>query len=209
MHVAIIGAGPTGLFLGGALARRGHRVTAVDRDPGPGPDGEWPRRGVMQFHHAHGFRPQIVDALRAEIPAAHDRWLAEGAEPIEFTLPDGVTTRGSMRSRRETFERALRAVVVGTPGLTLRRGHVDAVVLDGPRARGLVVDGLVMAAAEVDPAIGPALAPYLGMVAGPDCLDAVEPRAAAVYRSGWRPARAPGPSRGELARAVRDAAYCR
>ena len=39
MRVAIIGAGPTGLFLGAALARRGHRVTAVDRDPGPAADG--------------------------------------------------------------------------------------------------------------------------------------------------------------------------
>jgi 2-polyprenyl-6-methoxyphenol hydroxylase-like FAD-dependent oxidoreductase len=141
MHVAIIGAGPTGLFLGAALAHRGHRVTAVDRDAGPASDGRWSRRGVMQFHHAHGFRPQIVDALRAEIPEAYDGWVAAGAEPIEFTLPDGVTTRGGMRSRRETFERALRAAVVGTPGLTLRRGHVDAVALEGPRARGLVVDG--------------------------------------------------------------------
>ncbi len=70
MHVAIIGAGPTGLFLGAALARRGHRVTAVDRDAGPAPDGGWSRRGVMQFHHAHGFRPQIVDALQAEVPEA-------------------------------------------------------------------------------------------------------------------------------------------
>ena len=60
MHVAIIGSGPTGLFLGAALARRGHRVTAVDRDPGPAADGTWPRRGVMQFHHAHAFRGQVV-----------------------------------------------------------------------------------------------------------------------------------------------------
>jgi 2-polyprenyl-6-methoxyphenol hydroxylase-like FAD-dependent oxidoreductase len=141
MHVAIIGAGPTGLFLGAALAQRGHRVTVTDRDAGPGPDGGWARRGVMQFHHAHGFRPQIVDALQAEIPEAYDGWVAAGAEPITFTLPDGASTRGGMRSRRETFERALRTAVVGTPGLTLRRGHVDAVTLDGPRVRGLVVDG--------------------------------------------------------------------
>jgi len=33
MRVAIIGAGPAGLFLGSALARRGHQVTAVDRSP--------------------------------------------------------------------------------------------------------------------------------------------------------------------------------
>src|SRR4051794_41945822 len=81
MRIAIIGAGPTGLFLGAALARRGHRVTAVDRDAGPGPDCTWARRGGMQFHHAHAFRPQVADALQAELPAAWTGWLAAGAEP--------------------------------------------------------------------------------------------------------------------------------
>ena len=141
MHVAIIGTGPTGLFLGAALAHRGHRVTAIDRDPGPGPDGGWARRGVMQFHHAHGFRPQIGEALQAEIPGAYEGWLDAGAEPITFTLPDGRRIPGGMRSRRETFERALRAAVVGTPGLSLRPGHVDAVTLDGTRVTGVRVDG--------------------------------------------------------------------
>jgi 2-polyprenyl-6-methoxyphenol hydroxylase-like FAD-dependent oxidoreductase len=70
VHTAIIGAGPTGLFLGSALARRGHRVTVVDRDPGPRADGSWPRRGVMQFHHAHAFRAQAVEAVRTEMPDA-------------------------------------------------------------------------------------------------------------------------------------------
>ena len=72
MHIAIIGSGPTGLFLGAALARRGHRVTAVDRDPGPEADGTWPRRGVMQFHHAHAFRGQVLSALQAELPEAYE-----------------------------------------------------------------------------------------------------------------------------------------
>ncbi|MDL5160404.1 FAD-dependent oxidoreductase [Actinomycetospora termitidis] len=143
MHVAIIGSGPTGLVLGAALARRGHHVVAVDRDAGPDPDGGWARRGVMQFHHAHGFRPQIGETLQAEVPGAYEAWLAAGAEPITFTLPDGRTTRGGMRSRRETFERALHGVVAATPGLELRRGHVDAVTVEDGRATGLVVDGIV------------------------------------------------------------------
>jgi 2-polyprenyl-6-methoxyphenol hydroxylase-like FAD-dependent oxidoreductase len=141
MHVAIIGAGPTGLLLGAALARRGHRVTAIDRDAGPEPDGGWARRGVMQFHHAHGFRPQIGEALQAEVPGAYEAWLAAGAEPITFTMPDGTRRPGGMLSRRATFERALRTAVVGTPDLDLRRGHVDAVTLDGARATGVRVDG--------------------------------------------------------------------
>ncbi len=39
MRVAIIEAGPAGLFTGAALAQRGHRMTLVDRDPGPFADG--------------------------------------------------------------------------------------------------------------------------------------------------------------------------
>ena len=63
MRTLIVGSGPTGLLLGAALARRGHQVTAVDLDPGPTGDA-WIRRGVMQFEHAHGFRPQVSMASR-------------------------------------------------------------------------------------------------------------------------------------------------
>ena len=141
MQVAIIGSGPTGLFLGAALARRGHAVTSVDRDPGPGADDGWRRRGVMQFHHAHAFRRQVAAALQAELPEAYAAWLAAGAEPVTMRRPDGTSVEIAMRSRRETFERALRAVAARQPGLSLRRGHVDAVLTSGGRARGLLVDG--------------------------------------------------------------------
>lgn len=141
MRVAIIGSGPTGLFLGAALAGRGHAVVSVDRDPGPAADGTWPRRGVMQFHHAHAFRGQVVSALQAELPGAYEGWLAAGVEPIMMRRPDGAEARVGMRSRRETFERALRAAAFTQPGLELRRGHVDAVLAAGGRAQGLRVDG--------------------------------------------------------------------
>jgi 2-polyprenyl-6-methoxyphenol hydroxylase-like FAD-dependent oxidoreductase len=38
MRAVIVGAGPTGLYTGMALARRGHEVTIIDRDPGPSGD---------------------------------------------------------------------------------------------------------------------------------------------------------------------------
>lgn len=145
MRIAIIGAGPTGLFLGAALARRGHAVVAVDRDPGPAPDGAWERRGVMQFHHAHGFRPQVAEALRAEIPEAYDAWLAAGAEPMFVGPPDAPRPAG-VRSRRETFERALRATVARQDGLTLAPGHVDEVTERHGRADGIRVDGIRLSA---------------------------------------------------------------
>ena len=141
MRIAIIGLGPAGLFIGAGLARRGHQVVAVERDPGPEDGTRWARRGVMQFHHAHGFRTQVVQALEQELPEAMSRWLDAGAEPIALTLPGGARVPMGMRSRRETFERALRAAALEQPGLEVRQGHADRVRQRGGRAAGLQVDG--------------------------------------------------------------------
>ena len=43
MRSVIVGAGPTGLFTAVALARRGHQVTVIDRDPGPDGGRWWDR----------------------------------------------------------------------------------------------------------------------------------------------------------------------
>ena len=145
VNIGIIGAGPTGLYLGIALARRGHHVDIVDRDPGPSRDGTWARKGVMQFHHAHGFRPQVTDALTAEMPDAHERWLAAGAEPVDMDHPTAGHVQVGTRSRRLIFERALRETALAQPGLDLRVGHVDAVTVTEGRARGLIVDGTSLA----------------------------------------------------------------
>ena len=107
MRTLIVGSGPTGLLLGAALARRGHQVTSVDRDPGPTGDA-WIRRGVMQFEHAHGFRPQVPMTLLAEWPEAFDSWRDLGARPVEAPNPAGSRQVLGMLSRRSTFERALR-----------------------------------------------------------------------------------------------------
>ena len=138
MRVLVVGSGPTGLMLGAALAGRGHEVTSVDRDPGPVGD-VWARRGVMQFEHAHNFRPQVPTFLRREWPEAHATWLSLGAQPFE--VPGRETGQVGMYSRRSTFERALRLAAAGEPGLTLRTGHVDGLVTQRGRVTGAVVDG--------------------------------------------------------------------
>jgi 2-polyprenyl-6-methoxyphenol hydroxylase-like FAD-dependent oxidoreductase len=141
MRVAIVGAGPAGLLVGSALADRGHEVVAVERDAGPPRQGVWARRGVMQFHHAHGFRSQVGQVLQEEWPAAFAAWMALGAEPITFDVPGVGPVPGGHRSRRDTFERALRATSDGVAGFAVRQGHVDGVVSSGGRVRGIVVDG--------------------------------------------------------------------
>jgi 2-polyprenyl-6-methoxyphenol hydroxylase-like FAD-dependent oxidoreductase len=142
MHVSIVGAGPTGLFTAIALARRGHRITVVDRDRGPAPDGAWERRGVMQFHHPHGLRQQIVDVLDAELPEVKTRLIAAGAVQTIMPAEGGRPARViGMQCRRSTFERVLRAAAVVEPGVTLMPGHADGVLRDHGRAAGLRVDG--------------------------------------------------------------------
>ena len=145
MRTLIVGSGPTGLLLGAALARRGHEVVSVDRDPGPTGD-SWVRRGVMQFEHAHGFRPQVPMVLQAEWPEAFDSWLSFGARPVEMPNPVGARRVPGMLSRRSTFERALRHAADGQPRLTLRTGHVDGLVLDRGRVTGARVDGSLVEA---------------------------------------------------------------
>jgi 2-polyprenyl-6-methoxyphenol hydroxylase-like FAD-dependent oxidoreductase len=136
---AIVGAGPTGLFLAIALARRGHRVRVVDRDPGPAPDGSWPRRGVMQFHHPHGFRAQVVDAILAEMPELLDAMVRAGAIPA--TSPNRPGRILGLYCRRATFEEVLRSAAVHEPGVELIRGHADRVCDERGRATGIVIDG--------------------------------------------------------------------
>lgn len=191
MHIAVIGAGPAGLVLGAALARRGHDVTAVDRDPGPPAGTTWERKGVMQFHHAHAFRSTVAESLDRVLPEALPVWLATGAEPIEVEMGGRPVLLGH-RSRREEFERALHAVATATRGLTIRHGHVQAVLQESGRAAGLLVDGSRLEADLVVDASGRAgratrdLGPRV--TTGGPCGQAYVDR---VYR--LRPGATPGP----------------
>lgn len=138
MKVLVAGGGPVGTYTAIALARRGHEVTVVDRDPGPGADGRWQRAGVMQFEHAHGWRPQVVDALRAEMPEVLQALLHAGArlEPLP-----GIPQIEALACRRPVLERVMRECARDEERLSWQTGHVDRVEVVEGRATGLVVDG--------------------------------------------------------------------
>ena len=139
MHSIIIGAGPTGLFLAISLARRGHDVTVVDRDAGPDSDQTWERKGVMQFHHPHGFRAQVVDALLAEMPDVWTSLIDAGAVPA--MSPQDPDRLAGVRVRRVVLERILRATVASEPGILIQVGHADEIVGSRGRVLGVRVDG--------------------------------------------------------------------
>ena len=141
MDILVIGSGPTGLTLGATLARRGHRITSVDRDPGPEAGGGWQRRGVMQFAHAHNFRPQVSWLLASEWPEAYEAWRSLGPEPSDLEELGLTGDPVIVHSRRATYERALRIAARDVPGLAFHVGHVDRLLEERGRVVGAVVDG--------------------------------------------------------------------
>jgi 2-polyprenyl-6-methoxyphenol hydroxylase-like FAD-dependent oxidoreductase len=148
MRALIAGGGPIGTFTAIALARRGHDVTLVDRDPGPAADGTWTRKGVMQAVHPHGWRPGVRRALLAEMPDVYEALVAAGAVPaVPPGVPEGFEEQMTgFFSRRAVVERVLRAAAAQQDGLTWLTGHVDRVTVEDGVARGLVVDGSLLSA---------------------------------------------------------------
>jgi flavin-dependent dehydrogenase len=69
---------------------------------------------------------------------------------------------------------------------------------EGIDVEARIPSDVICAAAEVDPAIMAAAAPYFAMVAPPAVLAPMEERARAVLRTGWRPPLAEGPTRDQL-----------
>ncbi|KAA0081964.1 FAD-dependent oxidoreductase [Mycolicibacterium sp. P9-64] len=150
MRAIIVGAGPTGLFTAIALARRGSDVVLVDRDPGPPVVGSWHRKGVMQFHHAHTFRGPVVEALLAEMPDVLEHLVAAGAAVAD--APDGRPA--ALLCRRATFDAVLRRRALEEPGVSGHTGHVDGLVRQHGRVRGVTLLGRQLTADVVIDASG-------------------------------------------------------
>ncbi|MGE0729173.1 MAG: FAD-dependent oxidoreductase [Acidimicrobiia bacterium] len=75
-NIVIVGAGAVGLLCATLLARAGHRVTVLERDPAGPPASaaaahdHWERPGVDQFRWPHLLAPAFTTELLAEIPGA-------------------------------------------------------------------------------------------------------------------------------------------
>src|SRR5690348_839718 len=140
--VTVLGAGVAGLAAALLLARDGHRVTLVERDPLPlgAPDDApgWPRRGIPHFLQPHAFIPRGREELRRHVPDVYDGLLDAGAQEVDLRrkLPGEVRPEDEalhyLGARRPLLEWALRKAVTGEPGITVR---------DGEHVRGLAVDG--------------------------------------------------------------------
>lgn len=153
MRAIVVGGGPVGSFTAIGLARRGHDVVVVDRDPGPTPEGSWQRVGVMQGGAPHAWRGPIVRALQAEMPDVVEAMVAGGARLGEMPGMPGFVT--AMFARRALFEGVLRATAQREPSLSWMTGHAERLLVDAAgRVTGVVVDGAEVAADAVVVAAG-------------------------------------------------------
>ena len=148
-EVVVVGGGVVGLSTGLLLARDGHRVRLLERDPAPPPPPgadawkSWKRRGVYQFRLLHGFLPRFRELLDAELPDVTPALEAGGA--LRFNrihcLPEAVTGGwrpgderfDAVTGRRPMVEATLARLVAEQPGIEVLRGAAVRGVLCGDR----------------------------------------------------------------------------
>jgi 2-polyprenyl-6-methoxyphenol hydroxylase-like FAD-dependent oxidoreductase len=148
-RIVVVGGGMIGLATALLVAKQGHDVTVLERDPEPppatAPDAweSWDRPGVMQFRLAHillcGGRivldehlPEVADALRKA---------GAGSYAPLGDLPPSITDRSprpgderfvTFAARRPLLEYAMATAAAGA--VDIRRGaHVTGLLSDGQR----------------------------------------------------------------------------
>lgn len=154
--ILVLGSGLTGMTAALLLARDGHAVTVLDRDPAPPPDpasawASWDRPGVAQFRQLHFLLPRWRAVMAEELPEVLSAMLDAGAvrtnvlhqRPVTGGWRPGDERFDAVTARRPVIEAAVAGVVARTPGLTVRRGVRVAGLLAtgrGPRVVGARTD---------------------------------------------------------------------
>ena len=109
MKIVFIGGGVAGLCGSVLLARDGHQVTVLERDPAPpcSPGrawDAWERRGVGQFRLPHGFLPRFKLLLEQELPDAAAALDDAGALRLNRVAALPVAVSGGSWPGDERFE---------------------------------------------------------------------------------------------------------
>jgi 2-polyprenyl-6-methoxyphenol hydroxylase-like FAD-dependent oxidoreductase len=144
LRVAVLGAGPAGLSMALAVARAGHRVALVDRDPVEVTSADdaflWPRKGVAHFLQPHAFNPRGRREMRIHLPDVYAAVLDAGAEELDLRRRlSGPARPGDedlvyLGVRRPMIEWALRKALLAQPEIELLP-HTRLVGLLGDSAR--------------------------------------------------------------------------
>ena len=130
--VIVCGGGACGLLTAMTLARAGHSVTVIERDPSPPPATEhawdsWQRRGVNQFRLPHFLMPAFRHMADRELPGLIPAMEEAGAVRFNFLGPLAPTVDPDGRydvvtARRPVFETVLASIAEASPGIRVVRG---------------------------------------------------------------------------------------
>jgi len=149
--VLIIGGGICGLGTALLLARDGHDVTVLERDPDAAPATpqdaweRWLRRGVAQFRQPHNLMPGMRLLLESELPDVYAALRLAGASKFDLLNPlPGIFSDRSARpiddklwtftARRPVAEWVFAAAAMNEPRVAIRRGARVTELLSGPTA---------------------------------------------------------------------------
>jgi len=148
----VLGAGTAGLSAALALAREGHRVTVIERDPvgasSPQDAFAWERRGIPHFLQPHAFIPRGRKEMIEHFGDVYDELIRSGAYDVDLrpklpgTPGPGDEDLQYLGVRRPLIEWALRRAVLAQPGVEVLAGaHVRGVRLERNRLTAISVDG--------------------------------------------------------------------
>ncbi len=157
-NVIVLGGGMSGLAAALMLARDGHRVTVLERDPAPPPETperaweRWSRDGVAQFRQAHYLQARGRIVLDEELPDVRDAIADAGGlwvNPLS-RMPPSIADReprpgddrlATLTARRATLEHVFARAADAQDGIEVRRGCAAA-RLDAQRNGTLRVGGV-------------------------------------------------------------------
>ena len=175
MRIIVVGGSAAGQFTALLLARAGHEVVLLDRDPiEPAADIEAAaasafRPAVPQFVQPHMVLPRCRLLLRQALPDVYDALLAAGAceATLASAMPPMLSDRAgrpgddqytSVATRRSTLDWVLRRAVAGQSGICTQGGVRATGLLtrpgSPPRVIGCATTGGDLAADLVVDAMG-------------------------------------------------------
>jgi len=119
-RIVVIGGGLIGLATATMVAKLGHDVTILERDPAPPPDtpqqawDRWERRGVMHFRQPHYLLPAGQRVLGEQLPEAAGALESAGAVVHDMLspLPPGIADRAPRPGDEKFLTRTARRPVL-------------------------------------------------------------------------------------------------
>jgi 2-polyprenyl-6-methoxyphenol hydroxylase-like FAD-dependent oxidoreductase len=132
------------------LARRGHDVTVLERNPEEPPESivkawdAWERPGVAQFRMGHYFLARFHNIIEAELPDLLEQFDKAGAIricPAIEQMPESIADRSPrpdddqfrvITGRRPIFEWTVANAAAAEPRVDVRRGVAVTELLTGP-----------------------------------------------------------------------------